>query len=132
MNTQTVEIEILDYDTNIQGRRQDIAAVGERSRWQWQYPFWMTYGVGEEDMARPWNGDFTEIVYFAFQKGWISDFSVETREGKVIYDGDIEMRWSPRNDDWIEYQTGRKELTFSQFCRELRDEQLEEFIRSKI
>lgn len=119
MTTTIQTIEILDFETNIFGQRQKpIYNMEKATRWQYNFPFWIDYGIDSDELARPLHCDFSDVCEWAIEKGYIEDYSTEPKEGWVLIPGTSEVRWSNEKQDAIETHRGRYYLDFNQFLRE--------------
>lgn len=149
MTTTIQTIEILNYETNPIGQRQELKEreVGAY-RWQYSFPFWLDYALEPvpsakglpiaeleahrakvDEMAYPLRCDFTDVCEWALDKGMIEDYSIEPKEGWVLIPGTCDVRWSPEKQDAVETHRGRYFMTFEQFLREYLDEKdLIEFV----
>lgn len=124
------QIEIIDYETQIVGERQNLKEKESgRHRWQFSFPFFITYAIGNEELVRPLNCDFADVCSWAFSKNIIEDFSLEEKDGWVLIAGSSDVKWSPQIQDAIETFTGRYFMTFTEFLREfLTEKDIIEFV----
>lgn len=130
MTATNPTIEILDYETSVQGQYQNLVCDEKKpSRWRYKFPFWIDYAVEGEELARPLHCDFSEVCEWAMSKDIIEDYSIDPKEGWVLIPGTSDVRWSDEKQDAVETFRGRYCMDFESFLREyLIEKDLMEFV----
>lgn len=129
LKTEQQEIEILDYETNVEVHAKNVYN-DKTCRWTYVFPWWINFGIGEEEMAHPIRCDFSDVCKWAYDRKIIEDFCIEVKEGQVTIPGNMEVTWSEEKQDAVETFAGRYLMNFSDFLREyLTEKDLQNFVK---
>lgn len=133
--TATIQaIEIIDYETQPYGQRQELRRKpSDELRWRYSFPFWVYLKIKGKEPAQLLSCDFADVCEWAISKDYIEDYSIEPKEGWVLIPGTSHVEWSPWKEDAVETFTGRYSLTFEQFIREfLSEKDICEFVTNRL